>query len=456
MLTERPHDDDADIGTTHRIVRRPVPAARRRLLSRFGVLAVVPVLVVAAIAGWALARDGGPDNRLLVVDGDGAISLLDPATGAAAYRLPGAVASPDRSALLTTRHRDDGTVLETRDPGTGEVTGSTSLDQAGLTVHTVSPDGGAVALMPGERGADLYEPEPRTWTTITVSYTDDRPSRTYELDGNFEPEMFSLDESLLFLLEFDPPLDPGGYFVRQLDLASGEISDTGAPVAPLNPKMGGKARAQVLHPDGTHLYTLYTVPSNAQPVHDVEVADGEDPERWAFVHVIDLDEQWSYCIFLPVPIGTVDEAAVGMAISPDGTTLHVADPSTSTMARIDATELEVIDTTRVGKLRHNDVAAAVAVTPDGTVYVGSGHLLLELAPGTGRPVAALTHATPITALAVSADGEQLRVGGSDRISLVDRATRTEISVLRPPGDGTVTLLGPPQGSVTEFPLECAC
>jgi hypothetical protein len=319
----------------------------------------------------------------------------------------------------------------------------------------VSPEGGAVALLPGPRGRDLYEPESRAETSLTVAYTDDRPSRTYDLDGNFEPEMFSLDESLLFLLEFTPATDPTGYFVRHLDLASGDLVDTGAPEAVLNPKMGGKARAQVLHPEGTHLYTLYTVPGDQEPVHDVEAPAGADPEHWAFIHVIDLAAKTSHCIFLPLPIGSQDEAAVGMGASPDGRTLYVADPSTGRVATVDAIDLEVTDVVRVERLRDNGARAKVAVADDGTVYVGNGWTVLELDPETLQVTRALGTAE-VTALSISGDGTQLRIGSPKQIAVVDRESRREVAVLRPPGDGTVSMLGPPQGSVTEFPLECAC
>ena len=445
-------DDRRDTETT--IVQTP---PRRRVVLQFLGLLAVPLLVGIGLLAWSLvAADGDTDARMLVMDDEGAISLLDTETGTSLYSVPGAVASPDRTALLTTRDAaDGGTILQSHDPGSGEVTGQTTLPVGDLHVRTISPDGGAVALLPGPRDGDLYEPEPRAATSLTVAYTDDRPSRTYELDGNFEPEMFSLDESLLFLLEFTPARAPTGYFVRHLDLSSGELVDTGAPEAVLNPKMGGKARAQVLHPEGTHLYTLYTVPGDQQPVHDVEAPPGADPEHWAFIHVIDLAAQTSHCIFLPVPIGTVDEASVGMGASPDGETLYVADPSTSRVAVVDAIDLEVEEVVRVDRLRDYDARAKVAVTENGTVYVGNGWSVLELQPESLQVVHAYS-SDQVTALSISGDGAELRIGSPKQIAIVDRATRKEVAVLRPPGDGTVSMLGPPQGSVTEFPLQCAC
>lgn len=427
--------------------RRPRLGSTRRRAA----FAVALVVLATAIAAWALTDGAAVDDRFLVVADDGAISLLDPETGDVLFDLPGAVATPDRSSLLTTSTIGDHTILESRDPSTGTVTGSTTLDGE-LSVRTVSPQGQAVALMPGPRGAGLLEPEPRERTSLTVSYLDDRAPRAYDLDGNFEPEMFTYDEGGLFVLEFDPPTDPTSYYVRRLDLSDGTLSDTGAPQVGLNPKMRGKARAQVLHPDGTWLYTLYTLPQDGEPVFDVD----DDSPRYAFIHVINLEEEWSHCIFLPTPIGTVDEASVGMGISPDGTEIIVADPSTSTLARVDTTELTGDRTHRVERLQDNGTKATVAIADDGTAYLGSGPLLLELDLATMQPTRAWSQAEPISALSLSAAGDELRVGGGGVITLIDRATHEEKAVLQAPGRGTVTLLGPPRGSVTEFPLECAC
>lgn len=427
---------------------------RRGGRSRRTLAAAAALLAVATgTAGWLVTRAGAADDRLLVADESGAISLLDPVTGEALFEVPGATVTPDRSALLTTVTSGDRTVLESRDPVTGVVTGSTTLDGGGLTVRTVSPLGQAVALMPGERGAGIYEPQARARTRLTVSFLDDRPSRTYDLAGNIEPEMFSYDETGLFVLEFVPPTEPDSYYVRRLDLEGGTMADTGAPQVGLNPKMRGRARASVLHPEGDQLFTLYTLPQTGDPVFDPEA--GDEPLH-AFIHVINLKEDWSYCIFLPHPIGTVDEATVGMGISADGDEVVVVDPSTATLARVDTADLEVTETVQVERLRDADTKAAVALAEDGAVYIGSGPMLLELTRPALQAVRVWSQSAPISGLSVSASGDQVRVGGGGTITLLDRSTGQETAVLRAPGRGTVTLLGPPRGSVTEFPLECAC
>jgi hypothetical protein len=296
-----------------------------------------------------------------------------------------------------------------------------------------------------------------------VSFLDQREPLEFDLDGNVEPEMFSFDETGLYVLEFVPPTDPDSYFVRRLDLASGEMTDTGAPQVGLNPRMRGRARASALHPEGDQLFTLYTLPEGVEPFDPVEVgaatraaAAGHDPLH-AFIHVIDLREDRSFCIFLPAPIGTVEEATVGMGIAPDGSEVIVADPSTATVATVDTEELVVTGTTTIPQFEQRGGSQAkVAIAGDGMVYLGAGSELLEVARADFGVRRAWGQGANIDAMSLSASGDQLRVGGGGAITLLDRASGTEVAVLRPPGDGVAALLGPPQGSVTQFPLECAC
>lgn len=425
-----------------------VHGSRRR--RGVGAFVVAALILTTTVTAWAMNGPGDVDRSVLVRNADSSISLLDPETGATRFDLENAFPTPDRSTLLTTRPRGGDTVLQSRDARTGAVTGSTTLDGT-LHVRSVSPRGGAVVLMPGRQGANLYDPEPRTTTELTVAFLDDRPARSFRLDGNVEPEMLSLDETTLFVLDFVPPTDPTSYSVRKLDLASGTVTDTHSSQVDLDPKMAGTPRAQVLHPDGTFLYTLYTLPAH-QPIHDIEVDDGA--ERFAFVHVISLDEKWSHCIFLPVPFGTTDEATIGMAVAPDGDTVVVGDPAIGQIAEIDARTLEVTGVHGVDQLRDTGERTVLALARNGSVYASTGHTVLELDRDTFEVVWAWSSHEVVTGLSVT--DEQLRVAGGGVVTLLDRSTRSETGAIGGSGRGTVDLLGPPQGAVVEFPLECAC
>jgi hypothetical protein len=235
------------------------------------------------------------------------------------------------------------------DASTGAVLGEVEVDGE-LAIRAVAPRGGSVALTaPRPSGAGVYEPESRSSTDITVADLERGRSHAYRLRGNFEPETFSTDESTLFLLEYWPPLEPDRYFVRQLDIETGAIADVDSPEVELNPEMRGRARAQVMDPDGTFLYTLYTLPRTGEPVYDPEATG--DGARWAFVHALDLENEWATCIFLPLPFGQGAESSLNLAISTDGAHVVVADTSTGRLAAIDTGELAVTDTVPVEQLR---------------------------------------------------------------------------------------------------------
>lgn len=428
---------------------QPVVRSAPRIRRAISILTLLVLGAVGVVTWWTSVADA-EDEGLLVRNADGSISLLDESSGDAAYELDDAVPTPDRSSLLTTRRDGGNTVLQSRDARTGAVTGSTELE-GDLHVRSISPRGGAVVLMPGARSTDLYAPEPRTSTELTVAFLDDRPARRMHLEGNIEPEMLSLDETTLFVLQFSPPRAPTSYSVRKIDIETGAISDTDSIQVDLTRKMAGRARAQAMHPDGRFLYTLYTLPAD-QPIHDVEI--GEDAERFAFVHVISLEDKWSHCVFLPIPFGTTDEATIGMTISPDGRRVLIGDPAIGQIAEMDADSLEVTAVHPVEQLRDTGERAVLAVADDGAVYASTGHVLLELDPETLQVVWASSVDAAVTGL--STTGSTLRIAKAGQVVLVDRASHDEIGVIGSRGRGTVDLLGPPGGSVVEFPLECAC
>ena len=247
---------DAD-SSTESPPTKSVTFLRRRMV--LGAVAAVVILALAA-AAFGLTRPAAP---VLVSDGEGQLSLINVDIGEPAYTVNDAVRAPAGSKIFRAEEEGEATEVEVLNPESGEVVASTRIE-GNLAIRAVSPFGGAVALMaPRPKTTDLYVPEPREQTLVTVVWSDEREPRTYTLEGNFEPETFSTDEETLFLLEFYPPSDPDRYFVRQLDLVSGEISGVDTPDQELgielNPEMRGHARAQAMAPDGSFLFSLYTI-----------------------------------------------------------------------------------------------------------------------------------------------------------------------------------------------------
>jgi WD40 repeat protein len=436
---------------------RPEEAPPVKSVTRRRRIVTVMIAMLAVTAGAAVYGFTRPPEPVLISDGAGRLSLIDVDTGEAAYTVTDAVKAPAGSNILRAQERGEETWIEVVNSGSGEVVSSIRVD-GNLAIRAVSPFGGAVALMePRPKTADLYVPESRVQTSIAVVWDDGREPQTYKLTGNFEPETFSTDEETLFLLEFDPPSDPDRYFVRQLDLASGEISQVETPDQELgielNPEMRGHARAQAMSPDGSFLFSLYTIGKGEAPVHDPT-----DPEtdRWAFVHTLNLEEKWSHCIFLPPPFGTKAESAMSMGISADGKELFVIDSSTESVARIDARGLEVETVEHIPGL-YSDKARPVAVGPE-IVYIGMEDSVLEMGRDTLIPNAAFVLGTDTGTLAVrdlelAPDGRTLRVAHDSSISVLDMPSERIIATLTSPENETDTFLGDPVGDRWDLELE---
>jgi hypothetical protein len=418
---------------------------------------VLVVVVVAVASGAVLYGSIRPPDPVLVSDGAGRLTLIDVNTGIPEYTVTDAVKAPAASTIVRVEEQGQKTTIEVVNSESGEVISSTEVERQ-LEIRAVSPFGGAVALMPPRPNtADLYVPEPRGQTSIDVLWSDDREPRTYELEGNFEPETFSTDEETLFLLEFYPPANPDRYYVRQLDLASGEISQVETPDQELgielNPEMRGHARAQAMAPDGSFLFSLYTIGSGEAPVHD---PNHPETDRWAFVHTLNLDEKWSHCIFLPPPFGTKSESAMSLAISANVKDLFVIDAATESVARIDARELEVDTVEQIPGL-YSDEARPVAVGPE-IVYIGMGDSVLEMGRDTLIPNAAFIVSDDMGSLGVhglelAPDGRMLRVGHDSSISVLDMPSERVIASLTSPEGDSETFLGDPVGDRYDLELE---
>lgn len=432
--------------------RPPVKTTSRR--RRIIVLAAVVAVLSVGAAAYGLTRGPAP---VLVSDGGGGLSLIDVNTGIPAYTVTDAVKAPAGSKIVRAEEMDNATAVELLNPKSGDVVASTQVDGK-LEIRAVSPHGGAVALMtPRPKSAELYVPEPREQTSISVVRSEGGEPRIYELEGNFEPETFSTDEETLFLLEFHPPSDPDRYFVRQLDLASGEV--TAVQTADLeqgielNPEMRGHARAQAMTPDGTFLFSLYTIGAGEEPVHD---PNDPDTDRWAFVHTLNLEEKWSHCIFLPLPMGTKSESAMSLGMSEDGKHLFVIDAATESVARIDAQRLEVETVEQIPGL-YSTEARPVAVGP-GIVYIGMGDSVLEMGRETLIPNAAFVVSTGYDTLGVhglelAPDGRTLRVAHGSSISVLDMPSERVIATLSSPDGTTDSFLGDPVGDRIDLELE---
>lgn len=416
------------------------------------------------------AQDLATDMPVLVASTEEGDVAIDGASGALLAGGPGTVATPDGDTMYRASVVNGHTVVTTLDARTGATTTSTRL-RGDLELAIASVSGSKLALVqpaPGATSGSLPGlPVPRAWTPIVVADPsgETSPAR-FKLEGNFEPEAFSIDDGRLFLIQYLPAEAPAVYRVTVLDTATGVVRPvTGRFKAPPE-RMPGVRLGQVYDPQTSQMYTLYSNQPGAyaQGYEHAGGASHDWPEE-TFVHVLNLRKGWAYCAGVPKEMwgGTARDQA--LAPSPDGKWLYIVDSRGGTIAVMNTHTLGI---ERTGQLDLADTAAgpadassdpasivrtSIAVSRDGaTLFVASG-----ASPGTvsAIDIADLTLAdrwpspVPVSGLGLSLDGSALYVAGAGRIALFDLVTgQTSATVPTPVLDPIVELDPLPPGDLT--------
>ncbi|MDQ3771080.1 MAG: hypothetical protein M3343_03190 [Actinomycetota bacterium] len=379
------------------------------------------------------------DDRLLVQTRRG-VAVIDAATGAELVEAPRAVASPDLSRLYSLGGPRDARTITVIDVATGA-----TLDRlgapAGLTPGVASSDGDLLALAsPHRRGATPWLPAGRRRTEIAaVAPETGTAAGLYDLKGNFELEGFSTDGRQLFLLEYMPAANPTRYGLRRLNLEGGTIRSIKESKQNAPGSMRGTGRIARFSPSGHELYTLYT----QQGPNYAHGGNGEhEPgDVYAFVHLLNLEGAWTHCIDLRAPFGTGKVTTHAMAVSPDGSRLYVADPSSGGLAVIDPGQTKVLRsvTTDLSGLRRG--VASAHVGSDGTLYLSGGDEILVIDGDTLETVERWKMRAPVSSIATSSVGDELYVALADRLLVLDATTGARTRVVRAAGiDGIVGLM----------------
>jgi hypothetical protein len=252
------------------------------------------------------------------------------------------VVTPDSSLVYSTAGDGEDSVLIATDTSTGEDLTATAVPD-NHEVGVASATGSVVVLVEGEGAHSPYEFVPRERTRILVARPGKGKVRSYELEGNFEPEAFSTDTRKIFLIEY---LDDEGlrYRVRMMRLRTGRVFPVGRLTKFAPRSMRGTGRVQAYSLDHNYLYTLYTKqpPNYAHQDHD-DVHD--EGTVHAFVHVLNLRRGWAHCIDLPMPFG-MDGPATKLELSKDGRHLFASDGK----------RVAVVDTRELKTLRVEDIA----------------------------------------------------------------------------------------------------
>lgn len=389
-------------------------------------LLVLPLLLVGACGD----DDAGPP--LLMLASTAGTAVVDGATGELRLLARGAAATPDGAVLFESIAAPSSTQVEARSLERLLQSWWVTVDGS-HEARVASADGSMVALGPVRAGVPVAPgalAPGRTETTLVIAH-EEGASDELILPGNVEPEAFSVDGEALFVIDYQPAEAPTFYQVRRLDLATGELGDVYSVDAELQETMRGTARTQVWDPDGDRLYTLYSLDAGT-----------------AFVHILDLDEQWAHCVDLPASIGAT---SAGMALTDDGRTLYVADAAGGAIAEVDTQELAVTDE---GELRPSLLGGASSVAIDGRrLFVGQANGIDVVDRASLEPIERFT--APDSILGLQA-GHELYVALPASVAVLDQETGDLLRRLPVDlGEGTILSLG--TSSIPTYAgVQCAC
>ena len=382
------------------------------------------IFLMTTACGSDPAAPQGADDLLYLRTGSSGVTLLRAGASTPTFSSPFAQPAPDWRTVVSSEwsRQESRTDVMAVDPATDATLWERSVPGR-VRVKVVSPGARFVALSP-DTGRYLAQPRK---TRLIVTGRDAASPRTVELDGNFEPEAFSVDGQHLFVVQYLPAARPTHYQVRRLDIGTGEVHDVFSVDQELQEAMRGRARVQEMSPDGTRLYTLYSV---------------DTPQgRRSFVHVLALDELWAHCIDLPTGFAMSGVASSAIGVAPDGEAVYVLDSDEGMVAQLDTRRLEVSRTASI-ELSSAWKGAEVTVGRDGSfVYVSAGAELLELSTAELTQVHRWNLNDKITGIQTGA-GRNIYIGTQDEVTVIDTGTDKPTKSFDPPGVGSIGTLGP--------------
>ncbi|WP_327092643.1 hypothetical protein OIE66_19010 [Nonomuraea sp. NBC_01738] len=319
-------------------------------------------------------------------------------------------------------HEVDGGELKVRAVTTGEVVGQWVL-RGVSRIKAISRSGDVVAVGP--------PPGPRRSTPLSLA----GPGgvRGLRLDGNIEPEAFSSDGQVMYVLDYLPPTAPDRYRVRMLDLADGRLyplltRDKKVVPEGKEEEMRGRGRQAVLDAGRGVLYTLYTHQPDHLHTRDLIAGHDDEPDVHAFVHVLNLEQRWAYCLDLPQPFGLGPPDGHTLALDPAGGTLYVHNATSGRVVRADTQDLTIKQST------------IVPVRPGTRAYALAGEERLYLAAGQGiqvldGPTLAPRGAWPLPGAArgLAAIRGEVLAGAGERVVRLDATTGAPHGSLTLPG-----------------------
>ncbi|MGP3919337.1 YncE family protein [Nonomuraea sp. 10N515B] len=387
----------------------------RRQALALGAAAAVSACAAERPATKAAPAAPAPKPGRLFASTAAGLALVDLATGRVKAAYPAAVAD----GTWTTVHQLTAGRLRSYRVGTGALLADEPV--TGRQIKAVSTRLIAVGPPPG----------PRRRTRITL--VGENETRALELDGNIEPEAFSGDGRAMYLLDHLPPERPDRYRVRMYDLETGEMGPLQTRDKTQIPRgaeeeMRGRGRQAVLDSTAGVLYTLYTHQDDHLHTRDLVAGRDQSPGVHAFVHVLNLDQRWAYCLDLPAPFGLGPPEAHTIALDAAGKRLYAFDASTGSVV-VASTDDQAIR--RSGRLGERPAGEAYAAAGGQRLYLAVGSRVLVADGQTLAPLADWPLPGPARGVLWTAD--ELLAGAGDQVIRLDPGTGARLGAFPLPG-----------------------
>jgi hypothetical protein len=279
--------------------------------------------------------------------------------------LPSGVPSPDWRTLYVADGGSDRTTVEAVEVASGRVLRSTTIagrfrlpvvGAAGVP-DGLSGDGGTLVL------ANAADAPVSRFAILRTDLA--KPPELVDLPGDFEFDALSPDGSRLFVIEHLAGPDRSRYRVRLYDRGVGRLD----PAVIVDKRdawetsMAGYPNTRVAGPGGAWVYTLY-----------------RNAEHGPFVHALNAQDGYAFCIDLPRGRGGDDRTARLWTLARDGTggRLYAVNTVLGLVSEIDGDQYTVL---RTASFPPDRPAVEGPARPGSVVLSDGGDVLLVGGPG---------------------------------------------------------------------------
>ena len=347
----------------------------------------------------------------LLIEGDAATLLVDPATGQPLEKaLPGGVLSPSKDRIVRADKDGADTVVSAVDLA-GRATPKLRLNGEyvfpsayGAAPSGFSPNGAWLVLVSRDASESRFQIVDVAHWTLGATIT---------LGARFTFDAIHNDGSAMYLIEHP---QPGGtsynvrlYRVRSMTLEPGIIFDK-ASIAQYDPTVGlmdGTFHVSVAPKAGDWSYGLYMRPNGAPFVHALNVPGGYAQ------CIVDLAGKWT------------SASMFSMAMTDDAKRLYIVDATSGAISMIDGDSHAVVRKAQFSGRRVDGGAhtASAVVSRDGSrLYATSARGIAAITTPDLALKGWLASDLAVSSLAISADGSRLYALADGAIQIVDAAT----------------------------------